>query len=172
MIIRGHRIFVWLVLQIIITITTMIVIITMTFLIIILQSFILRSPLLQPLLLLLYKTLHKQSPFLLLMLEELIILPNSMLSFRTVLMNPFLLSAFKRPNFQNEMLKPSLKISAPPYKILICTELIGVLILLMLRVVSALFLLTSFRNMSKRSIEMVADLLPLTSIFPTKNSKL
>ena len=130
------------------------------------------SMILNPLLLLPYKILHKQSPSLLSMSEVSIIPPNSMRSCKTVLMNLFPLSAFKRPNFLNEMLMPSLRISAPPYRILICTERIGVLILLMPRVVSALFLLISFRNTSKRSIEMVADLLPLTSIFPTKNSKL
>src|SRR5437868_51162 len=172
MIIRGHRIFVWLVLQIIITITTMIVMIIITILTTTLHSLIFRSILLQPLLLLPYKILHKQSPSLPSMSEVSIIPLNSMRSSRTVLMNRFPLSAFKRPNFLNEMLMPSLKILAPPYRILICTERIGVLILLMSRVVSALFLLISFRNMFKRSIEMVADLLPLTSIYPTKNSKL
>src|SRR5437016_3845864 len=133
MIIRGHRILLWLILQITTTITTMIIIIIITIFITILRSFNFRSSLLQLLLLLLYKTLHKQSPFLLLMLEESTILPNSMLSFRTVLMNPFLSSAFKRPNFLNEMLKPFLKISAPPYKIRICIMHIGVLTLPMLQ---------------------------------------
>ena len=176
MIIRGHRIFMWLVLQIItttITITiTMIILTITTILIIILHSLTFRSLLLHPLLLLPYKILHEQSPSLPSMSEVSIILPNSMRSSKIVLMNLFPLSAYKRANFLNEMLMLSLRISAHSYRILICTERIGVLILLMPRVVSALFLLISFRNMSKRSIEMVADLLPLTSIFPTRNSKL
>src|SRR5581483_6016111 len=141
--IRGHRIFMWLVLQMIIIVTITIIIITITITIIItiaLQSLILRSFMLHPFLLLLYKTLHILFPLLPLMLEVSIILLNSMLSCRIVLKNPFPLSAFKKLNSLIAMPKLSSKTIMLLCKIPFCIAHIGVSTIPMLQEVFALCL--------------------------------
>src|SRR4051812_30391397 len=109
MIVRGHRIFMWLIFltittTTIITIMTTTTIITIIIIILTLNSLLFRSLLLHPFPLLLYKIPHKPSLLHLLMSEVLIIPLNSKRSYKTYSMNHFPLLVFKRLSFLSAML--------------------------------------------------------------------